>query len=172
MKIKNVVPTEKADSASTQSQTNLALRILVVDDDSDIRLLNAEVLKRSGYEVDTAEDGEAGWKALHAVSYAPDSYDLLITDNDMPGLSGLDLVKKLRAARMELPVIMATGTLPPQELARNPWLQPAATLLKPYTIEELLGTVREVLRVNDSAFSEIAPPPSWQGQPSADGLRL
>ena len=172
MKIKNVVPTEKADSASTQSQTNLALRILVVDDDSDIRLLNAEVLKRSGYEVDTAEDGEAGWKALHAVSYAPDSYDLLITDNDMPGLSGLDLVKKLRAARMELPVIMATGTLPPQELARNPWLQPAATLLKPYTIEELLGTVREVLRVNDSAFRDIAPPPSWQSQPSADGLRF
>src|ERR1017187_5344654 len=62
-------------------------RILVVDDEPDIRRLNAEVLKSSGYEVDTAEDGKAGWQALQAVSHAPDSYDLLITDHNMPGLS-------------------------------------------------------------------------------------
>jgi DNA-binding response OmpR family regulator len=172
MKTNNVVPTEMADSASAQSQTNLPRRILVVDDDSDIRFLNAEVLKRSGYQVDTAEDGEAGWKALHAVSYAPDSYDLLITDHDMPGLSGLDLVKKLRAARMELPVIMATGKLPKEEFTRYPWLQPAATLLKPYTIEELLGIVREVLRTTDSAGAQVKLLPDWRSQPPADGLRL
>ena len=65
-------------------------RILVVDDDSDIRFLNAEVLKQSGYEADTAEDGEAAWKTLHAVSYDASSYDLLITDHDMPRLTGLD----------------------------------------------------------------------------------
>jgi DNA-binding response OmpR family regulator len=84
----------------------------VADDDSDLRRLNAGVLKPSGCHVDTAEDGDAYGKVLHAASHAPDSYDLLTADRDMLGLSGLCLVKKLRAAHMALPVNTATGTLP------------------------------------------------------------
>ena len=136
-------------------------RILVVDDEPDIRRLNAEVLKDSGYHVDIAEDGKAGWEALHATRHAPESYALLITDHDMPGLSGLALVKKLRAARIVLPVIMATGTLPTEDLfTRYPWLPPAATLVKPYSIEQLLGTVKAVLRMSSGIRAEIAPPPN------------
>ena len=113
--------------------------ILVVDDDPDIRRINAMVLHRAGYHVDTAEDGHAGW---HAVSHAPESYALLITDHNMPGLTGLALVKKLRDARMTLPVIMATAALPEEDVfVRYPWLQPAVTLLKPYSAGQLLGTV-------------------------------
>jgi DNA-binding response OmpR family regulator len=131
----------------------------VVEDEPDIRLLSAEVLKNAGYEVDTAEDGKAGWEALHAVRHAPENYALLITDHDMPGLSGLDLVKKLRAAHMALPVIMATGTLPTEDLfARYPWLQPAATLIKPYSIEQLLGTVEIFLRATDGGDSAATSP--------------
>jgi DNA-binding response OmpR family regulator len=121
-------------------------RILVVEDELHIRQLNTGVLIRSGYQVDAAEDGAAGWEALNA-----DSYDLMITDNKMPRLTGVELLKKLYANRMALPVIMATGDLPTEEFTRYPWLQPAATLLKPYTIAELLGTVRKVLREADSA---------------------
>ena len=115
-------------------------RILVVDDDLSLRQLSAEVLSRSGYEVDAAEDGAAAWEALNA-----DSYDLMITDNNMPRLTGIELLKKLYATRMALPFIMATGKLPEEEFTQFPWLQPAATLLKPYTVEELLGTVKKVL---------------------------
>jgi DNA-binding response OmpR family regulator len=122
--------------------------------------------------VDTAEDGEVGWKALHAASYDPDSYDLLITDNDMPNVTGVELLGKLRAARMELPVIMATGSPPVQEPARNPWLQPSTTLLKPYTIEELLNTVRNVLHASDSLCEPIPPLPKERRQPSAEGWQL
>ena len=167
MKTNDAVPTGKADSAPAQCQTNPPPRILVVDNDRDIRLLNAEVLKHSGYEVDAAEDGAAAWDALYA-----NNYDLLISDHEMPKVSGVDLLKKLRAARMELPVIMATGTLSPQELERNPWLRPAATLLKPYTVEELVETVKEVLRATDSPREQTAPPPGWQSQPSADSWQL
>jgi DNA-binding response OmpR family regulator len=79
----------------------------------------------------------------------------------MPGLSGLALVKKLRAARIVLPVIMATGTLPTEDLfTRYPWLPPAATLVKPYSIEQLLGTVKAVLRMSSGIRAEIAPPPN------------
>jgi len=148
-------------AALLRRQTSTPRRILVVEDEPDIRRLNAEVLEGYGYHVDTAEDGKAGWKVLHATRHAPESYDLLITDHDMPGLSGLALVKKLRAARMALPVIMATGTLPMEELmTRYPWLQPAATLVKPYSIEQLLGTVKAVLRTTDVAREQIAPPPN------------
>ncbi len=160
----------KPAGATLQCQTSPPRRILVVEDEPDIRRLNAEVLESSGYEVDTAEDGMAGWKALRAVRHAPETYALLITDHDMPGLSGLALVKKLRAARMALPVIMATGTLPTEDLfTRYPWFQPAAALIKPYSIEQLLGTVQLVLLMAHGARLEIAPPPSW---PSAGGFRL
>jgi two-component system chemotaxis response regulator CheY len=145
-------------------------RILVVENEPDIRRLNAEVLESSGYEVVTAEDGLAGWKVLHAARHAPESYALLITDHDMPGLSGLALVKKARAARMALPVILATGTLPTEDLfTRYPWLHPAATLVKPYSVEQLLGTVEAVLLTTDVLREQIVPPIDW---PSDGGLTL
>lgn len=126
-------------------QTNPPDHILVVEDDIFFRRLNTQMLVRSGYEVDAAADGAAAWRELNT-----ENYDLLVTDNDMPKMSGVELLKKLRAARMALPVIMATGSLPKEEFARRPWLQPAATLLKPYTGEEMLRTVKKVLREADS----------------------
>jgi two-component system chemotaxis response regulator CheY len=157
----NKIPqTVELAGAPVKYRTDPLRRILVVDDEPDIRRLNAEVLKDSGYHVDIAEDGKAGWEALHATRHAPESYALLITDHDMPGLSGLALVKKLRAVRIVLPVIMATGTLPTEDLfTRYPWLPPAATLVKPYSIEQLLGTVKAVLRMSSGIRAEIAPPP-------------
>ncbi len=128
-----------------RSESNPPDHILVVEDDSSIRRLNAEVLSRSGYAVDVAVDGADAWAAL-----GTDNYDLMITDNNMPNLTGVELLMKIRAARMDLPVIMATGKLPSEEFTRQPWLQPAALLLKPYTIEDLLRTVKKVLREADS----------------------
>lgn len=128
--------------------------ILVAEDDPLLLLHNTAVLARCGYEVDSAADGDAAWQAL-----STDSYDLLLTDNIMPKVSGLELLKKLHAARMDLPVIMATGTSPQEEFAKHPWLQPAATLLKPYTSEEMLNTVEKVLRNADEAsVSSMAAP--------------
>ena len=75
-------------------------RILVVEDDDDIRRFNAEALTRSGYHVEAAVDGAAGWEALNA-----GRYDLLITDNNMPNLSGIKLIKKLNDARIAVRVI-------------------------------------------------------------------
>jgi DNA-binding response OmpR family regulator len=167
MNDKGTAPAGELAGARDQSRPKPAHRILVVDDDSSIRELNTMMLLRSGYEVEAAEDGAAAWDALTA-----DDYDLIITDNHMPRVSGVELLKKLRAARMALPVIMATGILPTEEFTRYPWLQPAATLLKPYTVEELLGTVEAVLRAPESNCEQIAPPPNWQSQPPTEGLRL
>ena len=65
----------------------------------------------------------------------------LITDNAMSRVAGLELIKKLRSAGMTLPIILASGTEPTEEL-QYPWLQPEATLLKPFTISELLDMVK------------------------------
>jgi len=111
-------------------------RILVVDDDDDIRRFNAEALTGSGYHVEAAVDGAEGWEALNA-----NRYDLLITDNNMPKLTGIELIKKLNAARMPVPVILASGVSHTEESE----LRLAAVLPKPFTLEELLGTVKKVL---------------------------
>ena len=73
------------------------------------------------------------------------SYDLLITDINMPRVSGIELMEKVRAAGMALPVIIATGVAPKEELTRYPWLQLVPTLLKPYTVAEFLEKVKEAL---------------------------
>lgn len=160
-------PTGEPTGASLPSQPKPTRRILVVDDDHEICRLNAAMLKRFGYEVAAAADGAAGWEALNA-----DRYDLLITDNDMPNVTGLELLKKLRAARMALPVIMATGRLPIQDFDRHPWLRPAATLLKPYSAEEFLGTVEKVLHATNGAGGQNASPLDWQTRPPNGGLQI
>jgi DNA-binding response OmpR family regulator len=116
-------------------------RILLVDDDISMRELNTEALSRAGFEVDGAADGAAGWAALQAKPY-----DLLITDNSMPKVTGVELVRLLRGKNRDLPVIMASGATPTEELKRHPQLAINVILLKPYTTDEFLGTVEQVLR--------------------------
>jgi DNA-binding response OmpR family regulator len=137
--------------------------ILMVDDDKSTRNFCALALADHGYRVDTAEDGAAAWDVLQI-----NTYNLLITDHGMPRMNGADLLKKLHDARMALPVIMATGTLPDAEFNQFPWLRPSAVLIKPYTTAELLKTVKEVLRATNGIREWIAPPAAWEGsQPPA-----
>jgi DNA-binding NtrC family response regulator len=145
-------------------QSNAPKRILVVDDDEVIRQVNAEMLTRFGYETETAEDGAAAWEALQA-----NGYDLLITDNHMPNVSGVELVKKLRSAHMTLPVVLASGTIPTEAMNWNPSLQLAAMLLKPFTMDELLVTVKKVFRAPESAGEPSEPESSPRSESPGDG---
>ena len=154
-------------SAPLQREPSLPQRILVADDDISVRQLSTEVLIDSGYEVDAVADGVAAWEALQTKAF-----NLLITDNNMPRLTGVELVKKLRSARMDLPIILATGRLPVEELTQNPSLQLAAMLPKPFSIDELLETVSVVLRATVSVRERIEPLPDWRSRPSVDRLRL
>src|ERR1700679_21676 len=120
-------------------QRNRPQRILVVDDDICIRHLSSEALIAEGYRVDTAENGEEGW---HALKSGSESYDLLITDNSMPKLSGVDLIRKMRSASMELPVILASGTVP----LHTESLDLAAILPKPFFPSALVQIVQKILQ--------------------------
>lgn len=115
-------------------------RILVVDDDAEIRDLVAEYLSRNGYEVVTARDGASMRKALEA---AP--ADLVVLDVMLPGEDGLSLCRGLRASS-SLPVIMLTARH--DEIDRIIGIEIGADdyLGKPFNPRELLARIRSVLR--------------------------
>jgi DNA-binding response OmpR family regulator len=145
VKNNKISPSGKPAGVPRQRPTNPPRRILVVDDDSDTRQLSVDVLAGFGYDVEAAIDGAAGWEALQA-----SNYDLTITDNKMPRMTGLEMIDQLRSARMTLPVIMATGHLPTNEFMRKPWLKPNATLQRPFTNDDLLAAVKKVLCPDDN----------------------
>lgn len=131
-------------------QANPPFRILVVDDEPDIRLLYSEVLADLGYHVEAAEDGAQAWEILQH-----HNYDLLITDNEMPKLSGIELLERLHASQKLLPVIMATGSMPSDKLKSLPWFRIVIKLLKPHTLMELLAAVKNALR--PPSMARLAP---------------
>jgi CheY-like chemotaxis protein len=116
----------------------MPFRILVVDDERVLCELVARMLRGAGYIVVTACDGEAGWEL---VSGGADAFDLVITDNRLPGISGRELVERLRAHNPALPIVHLTGSL--RSSAGFPDNVP--TLLKPFDLSKLLTTVEGLL---------------------------
>ena len=96
----------------------------------------------------------------------------MITENELPRLSGVGMVKKLRSACMSLPVIIAVGVMPWWKSAECPWFLKAAKLFKPYAIEDLLGLVKSLLPVPARVRTGTVPVQKWQIQASAERLRL
>lgn len=94
--------------ATTLEPVSLTMgaRVLVVDDEDAIRQLLKETLIGEGYEVELCTDGDAAWERLRGREHG---FDLLITDQTMPHVTGLELVRKLRAAGDMLPVVLCTG---------------------------------------------------------------
>jgi DNA-binding response OmpR family regulator len=133
-------------------ETNPPKRILFVDDEPLLRQLHQEVLSESGFAVELAENGSAAWDALQL-----HNYDLMITDNEMPKVTGVELIEKLHAARIALPVIMVSGTMPTEELKRPELLPVKATLHKPYAIADLLKTVNCILSAPQSYREQLTP---------------
>jgi PAS domain S-box-containing protein len=115
-------------------------RILVVDDEKEMRNLHLELLTATGYEAMAVADGALAWDAIQT-----QHFDLMITDNSMPKVTGVEVINKLIAANIVLPVIMVTGALPQHEFGRSPWLNNIAVLEKPVGNSTLLSTVEKVL---------------------------
>ena len=130
--------------SSILSEPVHARRILIAEDDDLIRWIISNTLSEDGYTVNAAADGEEAWEALHH-----DAYDLLVTDNDMPRLTGLKLIERIRKAGMALPVIVASGTFSAESVRDYPELQIAAVIPKPFHKLEFLDSVRKVLSLQE-----------------------
>ena len=118
-------------------------KILVADDEEDIRHLISSILAGDGFAVNAASDGEQAWEAL-----LHEHYDLLVTDNEMPRLTGIKLIERIRDAGMSLPIAMVTGSMSVEGMRNYAQLQIAAVIPKPFDICEFLTIVRIALRVS------------------------
>lgn len=111
-------------------------RILVVDDDPDARELIAAALIQTGYAVELAADG---FEALRKLGDARP--DIVLTDLQMPGMHGIDLIQQIRGLHGDLPVILATG-METHDLCTSAEMYGAVTcLVKPINLDELLWTI-------------------------------
>lgn len=117
-------------------------RILFVDDEKVLANMGGVLLSRLGYKVTTETDSP---KALEQFSKSPYSYDLIITDQTMPNLTGADLAKQALAIRPDLPIILCTGysTIISAEEASEIGIK--EFLLKPVSRKMLAASVRTVL---------------------------
>jgi DNA-binding response OmpR family regulator len=125
-------------------------RVLVVDDDPDIRGLLAELLRRAGHDVVEAENGRAGLRAFHA-----STPDLVLLDVSMPELDGWQTLERIRDLS-DVPVLMLTAR--GDELERVRGLQAGADdyVVKPFGRQELLARVQAILRRSAARPAETA----------------
>ena len=118
-------------------------RILIVDDDDEIRDLLEFDVRASGYFVDTAKDGMEGLnKALN------NTYDLILLDVMMPKMNGFDVCKNIRQAKLAIPILMLTakGTIDDKKEGFDCGADDY--MVKPFDIQEVLLRIRVLLRRN------------------------
>jgi CheY-like chemotaxis protein len=142
----------------------MAKRILVVDDEADIVRIFREYLERMGQRVTGTT---SPIEALDLVRAQPHFYDLLITDQTMPQMTGLRLSRSIHEFRPDLPTILITGDPdPPIDTERAQLANIRAILQKPITWAVLIETLSEVFPVNTPGTrSEVCPRSESPGDP-------
>lgn len=123
------------------------MRILIAEDDRIIADGLARALKRSGYAIDCAHNGLDADTALMTASY-----DLLILDVGLPKLSGLEVLKRLRARNSSLPVLMLTALDGTSDRVRGLDLGADDYMAKPFELAELEARVRALTRRSAGAI--------------------
>jgi nitrogen-specific signal transduction histidine kinase len=118
--------------------------ILFVDDDSVMLLTGEGLLRSLGYRVTTVDNGPA---ALAQVRQAPQAFDGVVADYNMPGFSGLDLARELALARPALPVVICSGYIDADLRSRAVSLGVRALVHKENAVEELGPTLEQVLGI-------------------------
>jgi signal transduction histidine kinase len=140
---------EKDNAQSEMKRGRDGPRALVVDDDESVLATSARSLASKGYRVEVAQDAAAALRAIRGTSF-----DVLLSDIHMPGMDGMELVARLRADGLDIPIVLLTG---------DPQLETAMTaiehgvlryLTKPVAPDVLVGAVNEVVRLHGIARAE------------------
>lgn len=133
-------------------------RILIIDDEKDIRVVLKEILRRAGYDADTAADAREGLELLGG-----GEIDLLITDVIMPGMDGVAVVEEVREKHPQIPIIVISGggnaapmSYEPGAIATTAYLESARkagadrTLTKPFDRQEILDAISDLLKADST----------------------
>jgi len=124
-------------------------RILVVDDQKDVRAMISMVLRLNRFEVSEAESAKAGLKA-----FAEESFDAAIVDIFLEDVSGFDLIAAMRERVKDLPVVAVSGMATLEAVARSSELSSVVCLQKPFRPVELIRAIekaREAVRPGEAA---------------------
>lgn len=128
------------------------IKILIVEDEPNMRLGLKDNLEFEGYEVDVAEDGETG---LNKIS--ENIYNLVLLDVMLPKMSGFDVCKKVRKKGSNTPIILLTAK--GEEIDKVLGLELGADdyVTKPFSLRELLARIKAILRRSDNSTNEQKP---------------
>ncbi len=133
------VPVEPAANPLAQTRRRTPRRILLIDDDARVRRAVAGLLRSAGHRIVEAEGGRRGLQC-----FAPETFDLVLTDLGMPDVNGWDVAAAVKARHAAFPVILFTGwgeAHAPDSRGRG---LPDRILHKPVRLEELLQTIAEL----------------------------
>ena len=124
-------------------------RLLVVDDDEQIRELLTFDIAQSGYIVDSAKDGEEGLKKA-----LENNYDLILLDVMMPKMNGYDVCKNIRLVKPSIPVLMLTAKGTINDKTEGFDCGADDYLVKPFDVQEVLLHIRALLRRSETASEQ------------------
>src|SRR5258705_8302313 len=121
------------------------MRILIVEDERGLASVVTRALRENAYDVDLADTGE---KAIELATQSP--YDTILLDVRLPGLSGIQVCRHLRAARIDTPILMLTARTLVEQRVEGLDAGADDYLAKPFAIAELLARVRALVRRRQS----------------------
>ncbi|MBI5185659.1 MAG: response regulator [Nitrospinae bacterium] len=122
------------------------MRILIVDDCEEIRLLMEDLLRMDGYEkIDLAENGSEALEKIMEMERAGEIYSLVITDLEMPVMGGLELIKSVRNRKCGIPILVMSGSMDAElkERIMNSGIN--GFMRKPVNFRDFKETVRGLL---------------------------
>ena len=126
-------------------------RLLVVDDEPNIRELLSASLRYAGFEVATAADGNEAMTAARA-----QRPDLLVLDVMMPGVDGFEVVRRLRDEGVRCPVLFLTARDSTEDKVTGLTLGGDDYVTKPFSLEEVVARIRAILRRNGATVADAA----------------
>lgn len=134
------------------SETSSEGRLVVVDDEPNIKELLAASLRFAGFEVTAAGDGRAAIDAVREIRP-----DLMVLDIMMPGMDGYAVIRRLRAEGMHVPVVFLTARDGTQDKVQGLTLGGDDYVTKPFSLEELVARIRAVLRRTSGPEALVRP---------------
>lgn len=117
------------------------MKILIIEDDLNIVCSLVPALKEAGYTTDVATDGESGYFSMQT-----NGYELIILDYNLPKMNGREVIKKIRATDLSIPIIMLTVNQKLEEKVELLGLGADDYLTKPFAFSELLARIKAILR--------------------------
>lgn len=118
------------------------MQVLVIDDEESIRSLVSDILTVGGHTSEVVEDGQKG-----LVLVQDRKFDLVITDNDMPLMTGVRFVKEVRKSNIKIPIIMLSGRAAVMQKPQGVDI----LLAKPFGVQELLNAIDQAVKMHSEA---------------------